>query len=119
MLVNSKWEINLEELLFSWNFTKPTTIIQLQKKLPHSSTWSLKIISNTQFSFDVHLKKMSRILFVNFLLLISALQIFSAADNSNNAKIVCYYDSRSFGHEGKKTTFNRFWLIQISRQLAK
>lgn len=118
MLVNSKVKINLKELLFFETSRKPMTIIPLHK-LPHSLTWSLKIISNTQFSFDIHLKKMSRILFVNFLLLISALQVFSAADNSNNAKIVCYYNSKSFGYEGEKTKFNRFLLIQISWQLIK
>jgi hypothetical protein len=65
---------------------------------------SQKFISEFQLSSDFQTFKMWKKILVNVLLLVSAI---SAADNApasasaSNAKIVCYYDSRAFGKEGK------------------
>lgn len=43
---------------------------------------------------------MSKLLLANFLLLLGAVQVLSA--DNKDAKIICYYNSKSFAIEGKR-----------------
>lgn len=70
------------------------------KKIDFPSLLNLptKHLDEFQLPLSFHRDKMCKKLFVNLLLLLSAVQIYCA---DNNSKIVCYYDSRAFGREGK------------------